>query len=98
MVIIGHRGTLQHLAAARGYDLWNHYEVAWLDIHHRPQIAAVKLVIPCDSPICWRCRTRIATSSRCVPRPSTRPTPLKPMWRVSYRAACRPTILYARHP
>ncbi|VVE89567.1 hypothetical protein [Pandoraea bronchicola] len=34
----------------RGYDLWNHYEVAWLDMHERPQIAVVELVIPCDSP------------------------------------------------
>ncbi|WP_083254319.1 hypothetical protein [Pandoraea sp. ISTKB] len=36
--------------ASRGYDLWNHYEVSWLDMHERPQIAVVELVIPCDSP------------------------------------------------
>ncbi|QBC31627.1 NADPH-dependent 7-cyano-7-deazaguanine reductase QueF [Pandoraea sp. XY-2] len=34
----------------RGYDLWNHYEVAWLDMHERPQIAVAEIVIPCDSP------------------------------------------------
>ncbi|WP_150659218.1 NADPH-dependent 7-cyano-7-deazaguanine reductase QueF [Pandoraea sputorum] len=34
----------------RGYDLWNHYEISWMDMHERPQIAVVELVIPCDSP------------------------------------------------
>jgi len=34
----------------RGYDLWNDYEVAWLDMHERPQIAVLEIVIPCDSP------------------------------------------------
>ncbi|VVE33277.1 hypothetical protein [Pandoraea fibrosis] len=38
------------IVTPRGYDLWNHYEVAWLDMHERPQIAVVELVIPCDSP------------------------------------------------
>lgn len=41
---------LPPVVTLRGYDLWNHYEVAWLDMHERPQIAVVELVIPCDSP------------------------------------------------
>ncbi len=36
--------------APRGYDLWNDYEVSWLNMQERPQIAVVELVIPCDSP------------------------------------------------
>ena len=42
--------TAPPTVAPRGYDLWNHYEVAWLDMHERPQIAVLELVIPCDSP------------------------------------------------
>ncbi|WP_449413049.1 hypothetical protein [Pandoraea soli] len=38
------------LVLPRGYDLWNHYEVAWLDMRERPQIAVAEIVIPCDSP------------------------------------------------
>lgn len=47
------RSAQRHGACARemrGYDLWNDYEVAWLDMHDRPQIAVLELVIPCDSP------------------------------------------------
>ncbi|WP_084656238.1 hypothetical protein [Pandoraea norimbergensis] len=39
-----------HGISMRGYDLWNDYEVAWLDMHERPQIAVLEIVIPCDSP------------------------------------------------
>jgi 7-cyano-7-deazaguanine reductase len=42
--------TTSAIVAPRGYDLWNHYEASWLDMHERPQIAVVELVIPCGSP------------------------------------------------
>jgi len=33
-----------------GYDLWNHYEVSWLNMQGKPEVAIVTLVIPIDSP------------------------------------------------
>ncbi|TKC92637.1 NADPH-dependent 7-cyano-7-deazaguanine reductase QueF [Trinickia terrae] len=32
-----------------GYDLWNHYEVSWLDQRGKPQVATAQIAYPCDS-------------------------------------------------
>lgn len=32
-----------------GFDLWNHYEVSWLDRRGKPQVAVVQVEYPCDS-------------------------------------------------
>lgn len=32
-----------------GYDLWNHYEVSWLDDQGKPQAATAQIVYACDS-------------------------------------------------
>ena len=33
-----------------GYDLWNCYEITWLNRDGRPEIALAELIVPCDSP------------------------------------------------
>ena len=33
-----------------GYDLWNCYEVTWLNAAGKPEIALAELIVPCDSP------------------------------------------------
>ncbi|WJF90987.1 NADPH-dependent 7-cyano-7-deazaguanine reductase QueF [Paraburkholderia bonniea] len=33
-----------------GFDIWNHYEVSWLNQKGLPQVAMAELHIPCDSP------------------------------------------------
>jgi 7-cyano-7-deazaguanine reductase len=33
-----------------GYDVWNAYELSWLDSGGRPRIATGELVVPCESP------------------------------------------------
>jgi 7-cyano-7-deazaguanine reductase len=32
-----------------GHDLWNHYEVSWLDARGKPHVATAQIVYPCDS-------------------------------------------------
>jgi 7-cyano-7-deazaguanine reductase len=33
-----------------GYDLWNHYEVSWLNPNGKPQVALVEILYDCSSP------------------------------------------------
>jgi len=33
-----------------GYDLWTGYELTWLNLKGRPEVAIVQLSVPCDSP------------------------------------------------
>jgi 7-cyano-7-deazaguanine reductase len=33
-----------------GYDIWNHYEVSWLNQKGKPQVAMAEIIYPCDSP------------------------------------------------
>src|SRR6266481_2499946 len=33
-----------------GFDVWNHYEVSWLNRRGLPQVAIAELRIPCESP------------------------------------------------
>lgn len=33
-----------------GIDIWNHYEVSWLNEKGKPMVAVAELIIPCDSP------------------------------------------------
>lgn len=32
-----------------GYDLWNAYELSWLDMKGKPVVALARIIIPCDS-------------------------------------------------
>jgi 7-cyano-7-deazaguanine reductase len=32
-----------------GHDIWNHYEVSWLDARHKPRVAIAQIVYPCSS-------------------------------------------------
>lgn len=32
-----------------GYDIWNHYEVSWLNQKGKPQVAMAEIIYPCDS-------------------------------------------------
>lgn len=34
----------------KGHDVWNAYEISWLNSRGLPQVRVAKLVIPCDSP------------------------------------------------
>ena len=42
---IGISGTLPFLGA----DLWTAFELGWLNLKGKPQVALARLVIPCDS-------------------------------------------------
>lgn len=33
----------------KGFDIWNHYEVSWLNAKGKPQVAIAVIVFPCDS-------------------------------------------------
>lgn len=47
------RQTLQIDEAAlpfTGVDIWNGYELSWLDARGKPQVAVAQFVIPCESP------------------------------------------------
>ena len=33
-----------------GYDLWNHYEISWLNEKGKPIVALAEIYVPCDSP------------------------------------------------
>jgi len=33
-----------------GHDLWNCYELTWLNIEGKPEVVRAELIIPCDSP------------------------------------------------
>lgn len=33
-----------------GDDVWNAYELSWLDAHGRPRVAVAQFVVPCNSP------------------------------------------------
>lgn len=33
-----------------GYDIWNHYEVSWLNTKGKPEVALAQLIFPVDSP------------------------------------------------
>jgi 7-cyano-7-deazaguanine reductase len=43
---LGIRGTLPFF----GIDLWNAYEVSWLNLRGKPQVAIAKVMVPADSP------------------------------------------------
>lgn len=34
----------------KGYDLWNAYELSWLDTKGKPEVAIGQFIVPCDSP------------------------------------------------
>jgi 7-cyano-7-deazaguanine reductase len=38
------------LQQMHGFDLWNAYELSWLNLKHKPEIAILQLRIPSDSP------------------------------------------------
>lgn len=40
----------QAACAFVGYDLWNDYEISWLDLRGKPQIAVLEIVVPSNSP------------------------------------------------
>ncbi len=42
---IGIKGTLPFV----GFDLWNHYEVSWLNEKGKPQVAIAEIIYPCES-------------------------------------------------
>ena len=33
-----------------GFDLWNHYEVSWLNVKGKPQVALAEIKYGCDTP------------------------------------------------
>lgn len=33
-----------------GYDIWNHYEVSWLNAKGKPQVALAEIIYSCESP------------------------------------------------
>ncbi len=33
-----------------GMDIWNHFEVSWLNLKGKPQVAIAEITIPCNSP------------------------------------------------
>jgi 7-cyano-7-deazaguanine reductase len=33
-----------------GVDIWNAYELSWLDLHGKPQVAVGEIIVPCESP------------------------------------------------
>ena len=39
-----------HTLPFTGYDLWNCYEITWLNQNGKPEIAIAELIIPCESP------------------------------------------------
>ena len=43
---IGLRGTLPFF----GVDIWNAYEISWLNQRGKPQVAVARFTVPCDSP------------------------------------------------
>ena len=43
---IGIRGTLPFFGA----DIWNAYEVSWLNLRGKPQVAIATFIIPAESP------------------------------------------------
>jgi 7-cyano-7-deazaguanine reductase len=43
---IGIKGKLPFI----GFDLWNHYEVSWLNEKGRPNVAIAEITYPCESP------------------------------------------------
>lgn len=43
---LGIRGTLPFF----GFDLWNAYELSWLNLRGKPQIAIASITVPADSP------------------------------------------------
>src|SRR5471032_1897064 len=43
---IGIHGTLPFF----GVDIWNAYEVSWLNLRGKPQVAVATFIVPADSP------------------------------------------------
>ena len=43
---LGIRGTLPFF----GFDLWNAYEISWLNLRGKPQLAIASITVPADSP------------------------------------------------
>lgn len=41
---------IQEALPFQGQDLWNAYELSWLDSKGKPQVRRAEFVIPCDSP------------------------------------------------
>lgn len=33
-----------------GFDIWNHYEVSWLNPKGKPMVALAEIILPCESP------------------------------------------------
>ena len=44
------REALKHWASWQGADIWNAYEISWLNARGLPQVAIGRFVIPADSP------------------------------------------------
>lgn len=42
-------GSEQNLAKAYGADLWQAYEVSWLDLNGKPCVGGLSIYVPCDS-------------------------------------------------
>jgi 7-cyano-7-deazaguanine reductase len=43
---LGLQGTLPFF----GVDIWNAYEISWLNLRGKPQVAVARFTVPCDSP------------------------------------------------
>ena len=43
-------GITENLLPFTGVDIWNHYEVSWLNTKGKPQVATCKIIYPCESP------------------------------------------------
>ena len=43
---LGLSGTLPFF----GVDIWNAYEISWLNLRGKPQVAVARFTVPCDSP------------------------------------------------
>lgn len=45
-----HLGISANNLPFKGHDLWHGYEVSWLNNKGKPQVALLKLTVPCDTP------------------------------------------------
>ena len=48
-----------------GADMWTVYELSWLNLRGKPQVALAHITVPCESPNKWR-RVRYANFSALV--------------------------------
>ena len=66
-----------------GADMWTAYELSWLNLRGKPQVALVQVVVPCETPNIVKASPSSSTST--VLTTAALPTPPK-CW-----PACAPT-------